>query len=137
MTAIDVTGDRRYSSTFRDALYEPDINLSLGQRYVKKLLNTGEPRGNMFMLATAYNGGPGNLRRWMSEVEYNDDPLLFIESIPSPETRDYIERVLTNLWVYRARLGQPAPTLDAVASGKWPIYHSVDELVSDSVAARR
>ncbi|MFP4004394.1 MAG: lytic transglycosylase domain-containing protein [Alphaproteobacteria bacterium] len=137
ITAIDVTGDRRYSSSFRDALFEPEINLSLGQRYVKKLLNTGEPRGNMFMLATAYNGGPGNLRRWMSQVKYNDDPLLFIESIPSPETRDYIEQVLTNLWIYRARLGQPAPTLKAVASGKWPVYQSVDELVSDSVAARR
>lgn len=137
ITAIDVTGDRRYSTTFRDALFEPDINLSLGQRYVRKLLNSGEPRGNMFMLATAYNGGPANLRRWMSEIKYNDDPLLFIESIPSLETRDYIERVLTNLWVYRARLGQPAPTLEAVASGKWPIYRSVDERVSDSVAARR
>jgi soluble lytic murein transglycosylase len=137
ITAIDVTGDRRYSSSYRDALFEPDVNLSLGQRYVRKLLNTGEPRGNMFMLATAYNGGPGNLRRWMSEVKYNDDPLLFIESIPAPETRDYIERVLTNLWIYRARLGQPAPTLEAVASGKWPVYQSVDELVNESVAVRR
>lgn len=137
ITAIDVTGDRRYSSSYRDALFEPEINLSLGQRYVKKLLNTGEPRGNMFMLATAYNGGPGNLRRWMAEIKYDDDPLLFIESIPSPETRDYIERVLTNLWIYRARLNQPSPTLKAVASGKWPVYESVDEIVTGSVAARR
>jgi soluble lytic murein transglycosylase-like protein len=35
--------------------------------------------------------------------------LLFIESLPTLETRLFIERVLTNLWIYRARLGQPAP----------------------------
>lgn len=136
MTAIDVTGDRRFSTSRRKALFEPETNLNLGQRYVRKLLNTNSARADLFMLATAYNGGPGNLRRWMAEIKYNDDPLLFIESIPAPETRNYIEHVLTNLWIYRARLGEPAPSLDAVASGDWPVYQSVDKMVRDSFAAR-
>ncbi|MEL0110223.1 MAG: hypothetical protein VW835_00685, partial [Rickettsiales bacterium] len=74
----------------------------------------------------AYNGGPGNLKKWRRNSEYQNDPLLFIESIPSRETRVFVERVLTNLWIYRFRLGQPAPSLDAVAAGTWPRYSRLD-----------
>ena len=50
----------------------------------------------------------------------------FIESIPARETRNYIERVLANLWIYRSRLGQPSPTLDLLAAGQAPFYKSLD-----------
>lgn len=59
--------------------------------------------GDLFETALAYNGGPGNLNRWKRALDI-DDPLLFIESIPNPESRDFVEKVLTNVWVYRARL---------------------------------
>ena len=85
-------------------------------------MGSGEPRGNLFMLTTAYNGGPGNLSRWLGQINFQGDPFLFIESIPAPETRGYIERVLTNFWIYRARLGQPLDSLDTTASGDWPVY---------------
>jgi soluble lytic murein transglycosylase-like protein len=75
------------------------------------------------MLA-AWNGGPGNLKKWMKKVEYNNDPLLFIESIPSKETRIFVERVLTNYWIYQARFDNPTPSLDLLAQGKWPSYQS-------------
>jgi hypothetical protein len=55
-------------------------------------------------------------------VKHQDDPLLFIESVPAPETRNFVERVLTNYWVYRQRFNQPVNSLDSVASGKWPVY---------------
>src|SRR3546814_11560883 len=58
---------------------------------------------------------------------FRSDPLLFIESIPARETRVYVERVLTNLWIYRHRLGQPTPGLDAVAAGEWPRYTARSE----------
>ena len=45
-----------------------------------------------------------------------------MESIPLLETRQFIERVLTNYWLYEDSLGQKMPTLDALASGGWPIY---------------
>jgi len=51
---------------------------------------------------------------------------LFIESIPSKQTRIYIEKVVANLWIYRNRFGQPTPSLDAVASNQWPAYDSFD-----------
>ncbi|MDP6389249.1 MAG: hypothetical protein QF654_05085, partial [Alphaproteobacteria bacterium] len=60
---------------------------------------------------------------------------LFIESIPSRETRLFIERVMTNLWIYRHRLGQPAPSLDTVAAGDWPRYNGLDD--NDTKVATR
>ena len=54
------------------------------------------------------------------------DALMFIESIPARETRIFIERVLSNLWMYRERLGEPAPSLDALAAGERPVYIAVD-----------
>ena len=101
--------------------------MALGQRYLRHLLDDRAVGSNLFRLAAAYNGGPGNLRRWWAGVEHRDDPLLFIEALPSYETRVFIERVLTNLWIYRHRLGQPTPSLEAVASGRWPVYEGLDE----------
>ena len=128
-TASHITQDRslrRSGEEGRDRLYDPSFNLTLGQQYIEELMSGGEPYGNLYQLMTAYNGGPGNLRRWLNNTDYQDDPLLFIESIPAPETRGYIERVLTNLWIYRARLGQDIPSLETAAAGDWPVYQSLE-----------
>lgn len=109
-----------------DRLYDPAFNLQLGQTYVSELIDTAA-EGDLFQLAAAYNGGPGNLRRWKREMEI-EDSLLFIESIPNRESRDFVEKVLTNFWVYRARLGQPAPSRDAVAAGELPLYEALDRI---------
>jgi soluble lytic murein transglycosylase-like protein len=121
-TASHVTGDRALVKRERDRLLDPAFNLEIAQRYLRDLMQRVEPAGNLFMLAVAYNGGPGNLRRWREKLGVDDDPLLFVESIPSAETRDYIERVLTNYWAYRDRLGESSPSLDQTAAGAWPIY---------------
>ncbi|NKD55802.1 MULTISPECIES: lytic transglycosylase domain-containing protein [unclassified Haematospirillum] len=104
------------------AVMDPEVSLSLGQSYLEHLLGLPDIKGNMFFVAAAYNAGPGTLARWRKTVRYDDDPLLFIEAIPSRETRAYIERVLADLWIYRDRLGQDNPGLDMVASGRWPLY---------------
>ncbi len=126
-TASFVARDRRLHGSRRNTLYEPGLNLELGQRYIEILLRDDRIGNDLYRLAAAWNGGPGNLNKWRRTTNYGDDPLLFIESIPSQETRIFIERVLTNLWIYRHRLGQPTPSLDAVASGARPAYASLDE----------
>ena len=117
--APDVEG---YDGEAGAALLDPVINMTLGQEYVGRLLEDGNVEGDLFLLAAAYNAGPGNLAKWRKGAGYDQDPLLFIESIPSRETRLFIERVLANLWIYRQRLGQATPSLDAIASGAWPVY---------------
>jgi len=109
------------------ALLVPERNIALGQKYIRHLLDDPTIGGNLFYAVSAYNAGPGNLRKWQREVDYRDDPLLFIESIRSRETRDFVERVLTNFWVYRLRLGQTVPSLAAVAAGRWPVYITLDK----------
>jgi soluble lytic murein transglycosylase len=107
-------------------LFDPAFNLSVGQRYVKKMSEFATPDGNLFHVVVAYNGGPGNLQKWLKEVEHRDDPLLFIESIPSRETRGYVERVVANYWIYQDRLGERKTTLDQVARGEWPVMTPFD-----------
>jgi len=140
-TASFVARDRRYHrwETTRRTLFEPDVNLKLGQEYINILLGDDKIKGDLFLLATAWNGGPGNLNKWRRVTDDMNDPLFFIESIPSRETRIFVERVLTNLWIYRNRLGQPSPSLDAIASGQWPVYKALDNenmMVADNVENR-
>ncbi|WP_193367378.1 lytic transglycosylase domain-containing protein [Pelagibius marinus] len=110
----------------RNELFEPGLNMELGQRYIAYLLEHERVQGDLFRLTTAYNGGPGNLGKWERAIKADHDPLLFIEALPSKETRLFIERVLTNLWIYRERLGQPAPSLERLAGGDWPRYEALD-----------
>ncbi len=123
-TASFVARDRRFNryGSKRRTLFQPEVNLSLGQKYIEILLADKKIKGDLFLMAAAWNGGPGNLNKWRRKTEYMDDPLFFIESIPSRETRIFIEKVLSNLWIYRNRLGQPAPSLAAIAAGQWPVY---------------
>lgn len=125
-TATYIVEKTSLSSRLRD-LDDPTVNLTIGQRYVRYLMEQEPIRGNLFMLAVAYNAGIGNLARWLAETKFEDDPLLFIEAIPSAETREFIERVMAAMWVYQRRLGLPTPTLDAIVLGEWPIYASTDD----------
>lgn len=125
-TASYVAGDKNLRGKHRDRLYDPAVNLSIGQDYVNHLIETTAD-GDLFDMALAYNGGPGNLRRWKREVAI-EDPLLFIESIPNPESRDFVEKVLTNFWVYSQRLGQTPTSRDLVAAGKLPLYEAMEEI---------
>jgi len=125
-TASFIAGDRRFRSSKRKTLFDPEINLSMGQDYVALLLKEPTIKNNLFGMVAAWNGGPGNLRKWQRKIKHQNDPLLFIESIPSKETRIFVERVFTNLWIYRNQLGQPTPSLEAIAAGEWPVYTPLD-----------
>lgn len=105
-------------------LNNPETNLKLGQRYIEGLLESDVVQDNLLYLLIAYNGGPGNLAKWKKLWPDAKDPLLFIELIPSSETRAYVERVLSNYWIYRLREDQDTPTLDALAAGRLATYDS-------------
>ena len=98
-------------------------------------MNNSVVGNNLFKLCVAYNAGPGKLARWEQEANYPDDPLLFIESIPSAETRIFVERVLTNYWIYRLKYKQDLNSLDRVAEGTWPVYVAQDNSRRGSIFA--
>jgi hypothetical protein len=103
-------------------LKQPEYNLRLGQAYLKELLNLPYVQNNLIKLAVAYNAGPGNLRRWEKKMKFHDDPLLFLETIPSKETRTFVERILVNYWVYLNLMGEDLSSLDEIVAGNWPMY---------------
>ena len=104
--------------------YDPSINISLGQGYIASLLSDLD--NNLVRTVAGYNGGPGNVNRWDNSLNASADPLLYIASIPLNETRDFVQRVLANYWMYQIRLGQPTPSLDQIAAHEWPRYTAQD-----------
>lgn len=124
-TAVTITHDRSLAGRNKERLDDPVYNMTLAQNYLHGLLD--KQNGNLFSIAAAYNAGEGNLSKWQSFHDWDSDPILFIETIPLAETRDYIKRVMTNFWMYRLRFGQPVTGLDEAASGAWPIYRTAAE----------
>ena len=62
-------------------------------------------------------------------MQYEEDPLMFLETLPSKETRSFIERILVNYWVYRDLMNEPLDSLDDVVAGNWPIYQTCQKSI--------
>ena len=110
----------------------PEHNMFLGQQYIVDLLQHQVIQNNIIKMLIAYNAGMGNLVKFEKSFS-TSDPLLYVESFPAYETRNYIKRVMSNLWLYRARLNQPLTALKELADGSWPYYNSEDEYVVNKV----
>ncbi|MGE3143663.1 MAG: lytic transglycosylase domain-containing protein, partial [Hyphomonadaceae bacterium] len=89
---------------------DPAYNMTLGAAHLGDLLD--EWRGSYVLTIAAYNAGSGRAREWVAD--WGDprsravDPVDWVELIPIAETRNYVQRVLENVQVYRHRLsGQP------------------------------
>ena len=69
--------------------------------------------GSYVLTLAGYNAGPGRARQWISRFgdprKEGVDPIDWIETIPFEETREYVKKVLSNVQMYRARLGDPTP----------------------------
>lgn len=106
-------------SSFRshpDRLFDPAVNLRVGQDYVAWLMSQRPIGGDILRTVEAYNGGPAPVFE-TARLAPDADPLLFIESVPIPQARDYVERVMANYWIYKRLMGEQPRTLDAVANG--------------------
>ncbi|MEQ1790357.1 MAG: transglycosylase SLT domain-containing protein [Rickettsiales bacterium] len=111
---------------------EPVLNITLGERYVEHLLNSKNVKNNLFYMLAAYNAGPGRLQKWKNSITYNDDPLLFVESIPYTETRCYVMQVMTNYWIYSELVGASNKSILSLLQGDWPNYSPLSEPIADS-----
>jgi soluble lytic murein transglycosylase len=92
-TAEELAGD----SLSQEQLREPTRNAKLGARYLRQLL--GQWEDNIVLAVASYNAGPGAASRWVTP-DLKQDPELWVERIPYPETRLYTKKVLGNLWAY-------------------------------------
>lgn len=81
-----------------DQLYDVETNIRLGAWYVANLLE--EFDGNILPMLAAYNGGRGNVRKWLAEKNWHEKQLA-ISQIPFPETRNFVRKVITTYKIYK------------------------------------
>jgi peptidoglycan lytic transglycosylase len=98
-----------------DRLYEPDYNMTLGSAYLQRMVDSYD--GSYVMAIASYNAGPGNVRKWAKAFgtpgDNVDGAVNWIEKIPFAETRNYVQRVLENMQVYRhIEAGNTPPKLE-------------------------
>jgi soluble lytic murein transglycosylase-like protein len=92
---------KRYNAS---QLYTPAVNLQLGTRYFKGMV---DKFGGSFEYAlAAYNAGSDRVEDWLGQGKYRD-PQEFVESIPFTETREYVQAILRNASVYKQIYGTP------------------------------
>lgn len=97
-TAARTAKQMGLSSPDPEKLFDPDINLTLGTRHLKDLLERYS--NNPVKALAAYNAGENAVNRWEKQFSTDDDEE-FIESIPYAETRLYVKLVLRNRLNYR------------------------------------
>ena len=82
------------------ALTIPEINIQLGTGYLAQMLNRWH--GNIAMASASYNAGPGRIQRWLPSDTM--DASIWIANIPYTETRNYVQRAMSHMTVFQARL---------------------------------
>jgi len=111
VTARHVCTDYKLTCDIPRLLTDHAYNAAMAAAYIGDRMR--ELDGWYAVSLAAYNAGPGRARQWIRE---NGDPrsgqiatMDWMERIPIEETRQYVEKVLSNIQIYRARLGQATP----------------------------
>ncbi len=113
VTAKHVCQDYKIKCDINRLLTDPSYNAMMASAYVGDRME--EFSGSYILTLAGYNAGPGRARQWIRE--FGDprnpkvDPIDWIERIPIQETREYVAKVLANIQIYRARLGEEAAAL--------------------------
>lgn len=130
-TAAELSGDPAFRSE-PERLFDPGVNLRLGQNYLQYVLAMGPIQGDVLRAVAAYNGGPGPVFEAVRRLPPDADALMIIESIPSPQPRQYVEEVMAAYWIYQRLLGGRTATLDAVVAGASVVPLSLDAAPPES-----
>ena len=113
VTAKHVCRDYKIKCDIPRLMKDPAYNTMLGSAYISDRM--AEFSGSYVLTLAGYNAGPGRAREWIKEFgdprDGKVDPIDWIHRIPFEETREYVQKVLSNIQVYRARLGDQATAL--------------------------
>ncbi len=110
ITAKHVCRDYKIKCEIDRLMKDPAYNTMMGSAYISDRMD--EFAGSYVLTLAGYNAGPGRARQWIKEFgdprDGKIDPIDWIHRIPFEETREYVQKVLSNIQVYRARLGEEA-----------------------------
>ena len=124
-TARVVSGNRSIRGSNLWKLYDLDYNISIGQDLLLRLMKKEEISDSFIPLLMSWNAGPTKFKKWNEKIKIYSDPLLYIESIPSYETRWFVKKVLKNIWIYRDKFKQDKPSRKALSNNSWPKYKNL------------
>ncbi len=96
-TAIWIAENMKLKDYKVEKLCENEINIAMGCWYINNL-NT-EFNGDLELVLAAYNGGRGNVQKWLKDKKYSQDGKK-IDNIPYEETDKYVKKVKTNYNIY-------------------------------------
>ena len=117
ITARHVCKDHKVKCELPRLLSDPAYNATIASAYIGDRM--AEFAGSYVLGIAGYNAGPGRARQWIREFgdprAKDIDPIDWIERIPFEETREYVGRVLSNIQMYRARLGDETNALQLAA----------------------
>lgn len=108
------------AESIAERLSDPAMSVRFGAQYLKLLMREPAIGKSLIRLLAGYNAGPGTVAGWQAAARQVEDPLLYIESIPYPETRNYVMQVIAQYWIYQTLLGAKPATLAALSQGQWP-----------------
>jgi soluble lytic murein transglycosylase len=96
-SAVWIAENMKLKDFNMENLNDPEINIAMGCWYLNNLNNEFE--GNLDLVLAAYNGGRGNVQKWLKDVRYSKDGKT-IDNIPFEETDKYVKKVKTNYNIY-------------------------------------
>ena len=124
-TARTVMRDRSIRGSNLWKLYDLEYNILIGQKLLLRLMDKENISNSLVPLLMAWNAGPTRYKKWNEKIKIYSDPLLYIESIPSYETRWFVKKVLKNMWIYRDKLQQPKLSRKDLVNNFWPKYKNL------------
>ena len=124
-TARVVTGNRSIRGSNLWKLNDLDYNISIGQDLLLRLMNKEDISDSLIPVLISWNAGPTKYKKWNKKIKMHSDPLLYIESIPSYETRWFVKEVLKNMWIYRDKFKQDKPSRRELSNNSWPKYKNL------------
>lgn len=91
-------------------LFDAELNIHLGSLYLKQLLERFD--GQYILATAAYNAGPHRVEQWLEKQAFNEKNWAhWVATIPFPETRQYVQNILTYSQIYQHLLGQQDASL--------------------------
>lgn len=142
ITAQHVCRDYKIRCDIPRLLTDMSYNTSLASAYIADRMD--EFQGSYVLAIAGYNAGPGRARQWIAKFgdprDPKVDPIDWIERIPFQETREYVAKVMSNIQIYRARLGDATAALqleDDLLRARGRSASAPMPLPSDAAAATR
>jgi soluble lytic murein transglycosylase len=95
-TADEVAKELMLTDYEIEHIYDPEINIEIGTKYLTKLFNQFD--NNVLLAVAAYNAGPGKVNSWLEDEVIDENDL---STIPYKETNSYVRRVMRDYEIYK------------------------------------